>query len=182
MNRDLIKVLLELSVKWGDFTLKSGKKSDLYVDVRRAVLDPTGARVIANAVLAKLAGSVEAIGGVELGAVPMIGTILALDPLLRPGFVIRKAAKEHGTKSRIENCPRPGTRVAIIEDVATTAGSLISAIRAAQDDGLDVVQAVVVVDREEGADEAIRAAVTFGDLPPGFLFTALVTRTNLLPP
>ena len=178
MRSNLIHLLLEHSVRWGEFTLKSGAKSNFYVDVRKTALHPGGSLAIAQAVLTSLNPEVEAIGGVELGAVPIIGSVItfalmAPDPLPRPGFVVRKAAKGHGTQSKIENCPPAGTKVAIVEDVTTTGGSLEKAITAAQMAGLDVVQAITVVDRQEGAEEFLRAGGFTGT------FTALVTRTNL---
>jgi orotate phosphoribosyltransferase len=179
--RNLTDLLLELSVKTGDFTLKSGRKSDLYVDVRMTALHDEGARVIALAVLDRLLPEVQAVGGVELGAVPIVGSVLAVEHYCDeitereiPGFVVRKAPKGHGTARRIENCPPAGTKVAIIEDVTTTGGSLLAAIQAAQEAGLEVVQAITVVDRLEGARELLEARGYTGT------FTALVSRKDLL--
>ena len=189
----LIELLRELSVKTGDFTLKSGKKSDLYVDVRQTALHCEGVYHIAVAVQDALDPTVEALGGVELGAVPIVGAVNCLghtrwDGGYRfrdiHGFIVRKAAKEHGTKSKIERCPPKGTKVCIIEDVTTTGGSLEKAIIAAQMAGLDVVQVITVVDRQEtfevegtaykGAEEFLRAGGYRG------VFTALTTREDLV--
>jgi orotate phosphoribosyltransferase len=176
----LIHLLLEHSVRWGEFTLKSGAKSNFYVDVRKTALHGIGARVIAKAILERLHPKVVALGGVELGAVPLVGSAIVLwqsntDADCEPlhGFVVRKAAKEHGTQQKIENCPPPGTQVCILEDVTTSGGSLEKAITAAQQAGLDVVQAITVVDRQEGAEEFLRAGGFIGS------FDAIVTKTNL---
>lgn len=176
VDSNLVGILRELSVRQGQFTLKSGKTSDLYVDVRKTALNPKGAIAIMKGVAYALRPGVTAIGGVELGAVPIVGTVLGYLSHVS-AFIVRKAAKEHGTRSKIENCPEPGTKVVIIEDVTTTGGSLVEAMNAARDAGLVVVQAITVVDREEGAAEFIAAA---GYTSPEFLFTALVTRSDLL--
>lgn len=188
----LIELLRELSVRTGDFTLKSGMKSDLYVDVRKTALHGKGSVLIADAVVKALIPDVEAVGGVELGAVPLVGSVITYwdwwsqDPTPLPGFIIRKAAKGHGTMSKIENCPPEGTKVCIIEDVTTTGGSLEKAIQSALVAGLDVVQVITVVDRQEtftpevggpeyhGAEEFLRAGGYGG------VFTALTTRKDLV--
>lgn len=179
---DLIHVLLERSVRYGDFILKSGKKTDFYVDVRQTALDGKGSELIADAICHALLPEVEAVGGVELGAVPIVGSVItyfrAWSSLSRDlsGFVVRKNPKSHGLGRAIENCPPEGTKVAIIEDVTTTGGSLEVAITAAQVAGLKVVQAIVVVDRQEGAEDFLRAGGFEGE------FTTILTRTNLSKP
>jgi orotate phosphoribosyltransferase len=180
-------LLREHSVKTGDFTLKSGRKSNFYVDVRQTALHAQGSRVIASSILHALGfdrreAGIPAVGGVELGAVPIVGSVIAMAPLTQlgnktvplHGFIVRKAPKEHGTQAKIERCPPAGTQVAIIEDVTTTGGSLWAAIQAAQAAGLEVVQAITVVDREEGATEYLAEQGFTGT------FTALTTRTELI--
>jgi orotate phosphoribosyltransferase len=174
----LILLLREHSVLWGDFTLRSGKKSDLYVDVRKTSLHAQGAVTIALAVLQSRLADVAAVGGVELGAVPIVGSVLAIQTeapfrIGLQGFVVRKTPKEHGTQTKIENCPPAGTKVAIIEDVTTSGLSMMEAITAAEGAGLNVIQAITVVDRQEGAEEFLRASGFVG------VFTPLVTRVDL---
>ncbi len=147
------------------------------MDVRKTALNPEGIRIITRHALGVLREDVQAIGGVELGAVPLVGSMVFADSLNRPGFIVRKAPKEHGTKSRIENCPRPGTRVCIVEDVTTTGGSLLEAIVAAREAGLDVVQAITVVDRQEGVADLLASWTHPGE----FQFDALMTRSSLIP-
>ncbi len=154
--KDELKSLLKQvgAVKFGEFTLSSGKKSDFYVDCRKATLHPKGAKLIGGIILDKIKGlKVDAVGGLTLGADPIIGAVITLSDI--PGFIVRKKAKEHGTKQRIEGLLQPGWSVLIVEDVATTGGSALEAIQAAEDAGAKVVKVISVVDREEGAREAL---------------------------
>lgn len=158
----LIELLLELSVKRGDFTLNSGKKSDLYVDVRQTSLHAEGSGLIATLLLSKLHPDVRAVGGLTLGADPLVSCVAMMSHLVggapRHAFIVRKEAKKHGTGQQIEglkNVP-PGTQVAILEDTTTTGASLLLAVEAARSAGLIVAQCLTVVDREEGASDVLR--------------------------
>lgn len=145
----------QAAFKFGDFTLSSGKKSDFYVDCRKVTLHPQGAKLIGKLVLEKIQGlNVNAVGGLTMGADPIIGAVITLGDL--PGFIVRKKAKEHGTRQRIEGILQPGWRVLIVEDVATTGGSALEAIQAAEEAGAKVVKVISVVDREEGARAALQ--------------------------
>jgi orotate phosphoribosyltransferase len=174
----LIELLRERSVRWGDFTLASGAKSDLYVDARQTTLHARGARLIAEAVLARLLPEVTAVGGPVSGADPIAGAVAALSSIHGRevhGFMVRKEPKGHGRMLWVEgreNLPA-GAPVCVIEDTVTTGGSLLRAIENTEASGLKVVQVLVVVDREEGAAERVRAA--------GYPFEALVRRRDLLP-
>jgi orotate phosphoribosyltransferase len=98
----------------------------------------------------------EAVGGLTLGADPIVGAMLALaglEDLRLKGFIVRKATKDHGTKSLVEGPLAEGDRVVIVEDVITTGGSSLQAIAAVKDLGCEVSRVLVVVDREEGARE-----------------------------
>ena len=158
--------LLELAVessalKYGDFTLTSGKKSSYYFDGRLLSLDPEGAHLIAQAVLPILrdAGAV-AVGGPTLGADPIVASIALAGYLSGdriPGFIVRKETKAHGTGQSIEGPLKPGCRVAIIDDTCTTGGSLFQAIEAAESAGCTVVKVVAILDRREGGREALLA-------------------------
>jgi orotate phosphoribosyltransferase len=156
VKEELLKLLKQQAAfRSGDFTLSSGKKSDFYVDCRKVTLHPQGARLIAKIILEKIAGlKVDAIGGLTLGADPITSSVVVLSDL--PGFIVRKKAKEHGTKQRIEGILRPGWSVVIVEDVATTGASALEAIEAAEAAGAKVVKVISVVDREEGAKEALK--------------------------
>ena len=155
MKDELKKLLIAVgAVKTGDFTLSSGKKSNFYIDCRKATLHPQGAKLIGRLILEMIKGlKVDAVGGLTLGADPIIGAVITLGDI--PGFIVRKQAKEHGTKQRIEGLLQPGWNVLIVEDVATTGGSALEAIQAAEEAGAKVVKVISVVDREEGAKQAL---------------------------
>jgi orotate phosphoribosyltransferase len=143
------------AVKFGEFTLSSGKKSNFYVDCRKVTLHPQGAKLIGKIILDKIKNlKVDAIGGLTLGADPITSAVVTLGNI--PGFIVRKKAKEHGTQQKIEGIIKPGWNVVIVEDVATTGASALQAIEAAEAIGAKVVKVISVVDREEGAAEALK--------------------------
>lgn len=177
-DRDrLIAVLLRDAVRTGTFTLASGRSSHYYVDGRRVTLSAEGASLIAAGVLDALADlpEVAAVGGLTLGADPIVGATLALAsscgrPNLR-GFLVRKQAKAHGTGQLVEGPLEPGDSVAIVDDVATTGGSSLQAIDAVEALGCRVARVIVVLDRLEGAAAAFAAR--------GVDFRPLVTIRDL---
>lgn len=151
--RDLLKTH---SLMFGDFTLASGKKSTFYFDSKKTTLLAEGAFLTARAVLDLVRREgirADAIGGLTLGADPIVCPVAALShadgPSLR-AFIVRKEAKDHGTGRRIEGNLEPGSRVIIVDDVVTTAGSTLKAIEAAEEAGHTVVAVICIVDREEG--------------------------------
>ncbi len=139
------------AVKFGDFTLTSGKKSKFYVDMKLASTDPEILGLIAKEFAKNMADEADFIAGMELGAVPL-AVALSLETGL-PYSMIRKTARKHGTGSRIEG-PSEGKAI-LVDDVATTGGSNVESIKSLVDEGVEVVQVMVVVDREEGAEEKI---------------------------
>ena len=154
-KESLKKLLKERAVKFGEFTLSSGKKSNFYVDCRKVSLHPEGAKLIGNLILAKIKGlKVDAVGGLTLGADPITSAVVTLSNI--PGFIVRKKEKEHGTKQKIEGILEPGWSVVIVEDVATTGASALEAIQAVEAAGAKVTKVIAVVDREEGAKEALK--------------------------
>ena len=173
----LIEILRERSVKTGEFTLASGKKSDFYVDARVTTLHAEGSGVVARLILDRLHADAVAIGGMSLGADPIACSAAAISgTTARPvhAFLIRKTPKGHGTGRDLEglaNLPE-GAKVCMVEDTTTTGGSLLRAIERAEAHGLQVVQCITVVDREEGAAEHVGAA--------GYHLEALTTRTDLI--
>ncbi len=143
------------AVKFGDFTLTSGAKSRYYVDVKMAATDPVTLRVVAKgmAALARKHGPFDAVAGMELGAVPL-ATAVSLEASL-PLLIVRKGERKHGTGKRIEGRDPKGWRVFVVEDVTTSGGSTVEAVKVLREAGATVAHASVVVDRESGGEAAL---------------------------
>jgi len=158
---ELMAHILEHSLRTGEFTLSSGKKSNYYINGKLTTLDGRGAYLVARVFLAMIADDVpDAVGGLTLGADPIVGAMLGLaglEDLPLKGFIVRKAAKGHGTKSRVEGPLAQGDRVVIIEDVVTTGASALEAIEGIRELGCEVRRVLAVVDREEGGRENLAA-------------------------
>lgn len=150
----------------GAFTLASGRTSSIYFNLKPTMLDPDGARLVGAAVAAKArALGATHVGGLEMGAVPIVAAAAAMSAVAGEAvraFFVRKQAKDHGTKSLIEGLAEgeslEGARVAVVEDVTTTGGSAMKAIDAIRDAGATIVGVVTLLDREEGAADAFSAA------------------------
>src|SRR4051812_9362880 len=134
----LIALLRRDALRTGTFTLASGRTSHYYVDGRKVTLSAEGAALIGTGVLDHLAdlADVAAVGGLTLGADPIVGATLAAagargQTNLR-GFLVRKEAKGHGTGRLVEGPLEPGTTVVIVDDVATTGGSSLQAVAAVE--------------------------------------------------
>jgi len=173
----LITLLKERSVRWGSFTLASGKKSDLYVDARQTTLSAEGAALLGRMIHGQLAEGVVAVGGPVTGADPIAGAVAAHSwSTDRPinAFMVRKEAKGHGAQNWLEGRAGlpDGARVCMLEDTVTTGGSLLRAIERVEEAGYTVAQCIVVVDRQEGAAERLASA--------GHTMTTLTTREDLL--
>lgn len=140
--------------------LSSGKESDYYIDARLITLHPKGVYLCAKIILELLArDQVDAIGGPTLGADPMVGAIGVLS--LQAGrpvntFIIRKAPKSHGRQKQIEGPElRPTSRIALIDDVATTGKAFLESLDVMDAMKIKPVKAICIVDRREGAQEAL---------------------------
>lgn len=156
--RDLI---LEVSVENREVTLTSGKKSDLYLDLRQTLMRARGMRLAGALMLERLddGPAVDAVGGMAVGAVPLVSAVLAAaaerDPEHAPlGFFIRKDKKGHGLGRQIEGGFQPGQTVALVEDTTTTGGSTLQALDLVEQAGGKVARVLCIVDRGEGAVEA----------------------------
>ncbi len=171
---ELIDAIRRQALRFGDFTLASGRKATFYLDCRRVTLDSRSINLVADAMLAccETYGP-DAVGGMELGAVPITAALLSRADPRRPlhGFVVRKEAKAYGGKQQIEGPVQPGQRVVIVEDVATTGASARRAVEACRAFGLEVQAVIAIVDRLEGAAECFREL----NVP----FQALVTVRDL---
>lgn len=167
-REQLANVLRTKSIKRGDFTLASGKKSNYYLDCRLTTLDAEGARLTGYCVLQlldEMGVKPDAIGGLSMGADPIVsavGVISAIEKRPLQGFLVRKEAKDHGRKKQIEGIEQTqGLRVAIVDDVCTTGGSTLDAIAAAEREGCEVIAVISLVDREEGGSETLRAKYNY---------------------
>lgn len=147
----LIELLKENEVFLeGDFTLSSGKKSNYYINMKKAITEPKILSTISKLISEKVANDdIDKVAGPALGAVP-IATAVSLQSDL-PLLMIRKEKKGYGTSKLIEGELVEGDNVIVVEDVSTTGGSLLKAIKAIQNNGGNVKRAFVVVDRQEGA-------------------------------
>ncbi len=147
------------AIKFGDFTLASGKKSNFYVDIKKASTNPSILKLIARKISEALkANSISAdyIGCVALGGVP-IAVAASLETGL-PLLIIRKETKDYGTKGQIVGEIKQGRSVILVEDVTTTGGSVLKAIQILREEGLVVRYVITVVDREEGAIKNLKGA------------------------
>ncbi len=141
----------------GDFTLSSGKKSNYYINMKKAITEPEILSTISKLITDKISDDdIDKVAGPALGAVP-IATAVSLESGL-PLLMIRKEKKGYGTSKLIEGELNEGDDVIVVEDVSTTGGSLLKAINAIQDNGGNVKRAFVVVDRREGAIEEFAKA------------------------
>ncbi len=179
MKKRLAEIIARRSFKYSDdppFTLTSGRRSNFYFDCKPTTLDPEGMNLIGSIIFDMLDDSeVTAAGGMTLGADP-IANALSLISYQRgkpiKSFIVRKAVKGHGTKSKIEGDVRPGEKVVIIDDVITTGASTIAAIERAKEEGLVIDRVIVLIDREEGALENIEKYTERVD--------SILTRTDIM--
>lgn len=179
MKSELIELLCRKSFQYSEepkFKLVSGRMSRFYVNCKPTTLNPRGMFLVGHLVFEAIKDAgVSAVGGLTFGADPMaVAAAFASELKGQPinAFSIRKTQKDHGIIKWVEGDVRPSERVAIIDDVATTGGSTIKAVERAQLEGLSVVKAVIMVDRQEGGLDNIRRHVE--DV------TAIVTRDELL--
>ncbi|OQY57881.1 MAG: orotate phosphoribosyltransferase [Desulfobacteraceae bacterium 4572_88] len=179
MKQELIEILCEKSFKYSHepvFKLVSGRTSQFYVNCKPTTLSPRGMFLTGHLVFEAIRDrNAHGVGGLTFGADPIaIATAFASEIKSAPlkAFSIRKTQKDHGIVRWIEGDMKPGNRVAIIDDVATTGGSTVKAIERARSEGLEVVRAVILVDRQEGGLENIREHVA--DV------SAIITRDELM--
>lgn len=176
-DRPLAKLLVSRCYLEGDFTLASGRRSRFYFDCRRATYLAEAMPLIAEAFLRAFARSGKrprAVGGLASGADPIANAIayhsLSDGPAI-DAFSVRRERKQHGTRRWIEGCA--AGPVAVVDDVATSGGSVLRALERCREENLEVAQVAVLVDREEGGLEAIRAAA------PGIPVSAIFRRSEL---
>jgi orotate phosphoribosyltransferase len=161
---ELKAIIRERSIRIGKFTLASGRESDLYLNLKPTMMDPRGARLCAEAFLARVPPGTDYVGGLEMGAVPVIAALAAVSDIAGAPvrtFFVRKSAKDHGTREVVEGLKGDeslaGKRCLMVDDVATTGGSVLKAIEAARAAGAIVEDALVIVDRQKGGTENLAA-------------------------
>ena len=160
LKQDLLKLILEKAVVRGERKLASGKISNYYIDGKQVTLDPQGLFLTAKVILhmAQATGA-DAVGGPTLGADPIAAAVSLLSsqtgkPL--KSFIVRKEAKDHGMQKMIEGpALEAGDKVIMLEDVITTGGSVLKAIKEVEQLGAKVVKTICLVDRNEGAVEML---------------------------
>jgi orotate phosphoribosyltransferase len=177
----LMVLFRERALKFGDFTLASGKKSTYFLDGKQISLHSEGLRLVSFGLLELLHDiPFDAIGGLSLGADPIVGGVLtaaAESSRDLTGFLVRKEVKDHGTRRAVEGPLVPGSKDVVIDDVVTTGGSALQAVDRVVELGCEVVMVVGIVDRKEGgaANFAARklpfrsllSIEDFGITPPG---------------
>ncbi len=156
----LREIIRKRSVFTGDFELASGGSSNIFFEMKETLLDPEGldfASEIFLDIINKIP-NVDAVGGLELGACPLVTAICLKSRAGRPlaGFYVRKERKKRGAKQLIDGPVVRGSHVVILDDVTTKGGSVLQAVRAAREElDCNVVAVITIVDREEGAKEAL---------------------------
>jgi orotate phosphoribosyltransferase len=155
----LLQVFKFRAFSFGDFTLASGKKSTYYVNSKKAIFNGEVVNLLSEVLWDMTKDlNLDAAGGLEVGAIPMAAVLaqrFAMHGKALEGFFVRKQAKAHGSQERVEGVLKPGMRVAVLDDVLTTGGSMLQAIEEIEKVGAIIVAAVCIVDRMEGAREAL---------------------------
>ena len=180
----MLEKLKTQSLTWGDFTLSSGAKSRYYFDCKLTTLDPEGACLVGEEMLAlvhreahRLGVQIQAIGGLTMGADPIALAVGLTSWLKSPAaplqvFNVRKAPKKHGKNKLIEGNFESGMNVVVIDDVVTKGDATLQAIAAVEEAGGKVVLVAVLVDRQEGGCDKIRAM--------GYEVAALIKKSELI--
>jgi orotate phosphoribosyltransferase len=172
---ELAKMLIDLgAVRFGDFTLASGRKSKYYVDIKKASTNTRFLKVLAKEMAAHTGGA-DRLAGIELGAIPIL-VALAVESG-KPFVMVRKERKDHGTSKMLEGDLYAGENVCFVEDVTTTAGTLMKGIDVVRQAGGNVTRVLVIVDREEGARENLAAMGV--ELVPMVRVSELLDKSSL---
>ncbi len=166
---ELAKKVKEACYLEGDFILSSGLRSKYYLDKYRFSTKPELLREIAKELAARLPAGIDRVAGAELGAVPLAAAV-SLETGL-PFVIVKKEMKEYGTKNPVEGVLNAGERVALVEDIITTATQSIKAAKRLVEKGAIVEKIIGVIDREQGGGENIAAA--------GFAYDRVFTKSDL---
>lgn len=170
MTRDeLAARISETALLRGEFTLRSGRKSSYYLDKYRFETQPDVLRELGKMFATKIGPNVDRIAGAELGAVALAASAAMASG--KPFVIIRNQKKDYGTSKLIEGVLEPGESVLLVEDVLTTGGQVLEAAKSLEAAGAKIDRIVGVIDRQEGAREAIEAA--------GYVFESLFAKSDL---
>lgn len=173
-HADLVAHLLEHSVKRGDFVLKSGRRSEWFLDSKQTACDPDGVVLMTDVALDLIPEDATAIGGITVGADPVaygIAAVAATRGRRLRSFTIRKEAKDHGVTGRVAGALRPGDKVVITEDTTSRGVTIADAVDVVREFGAEPVLVLALVDRGGTAAGHAEAA--------GVPFRALVTAPEL---
>ena len=177
-ERDRLRqMLLDRSMRFGEFVLSSGATSNYYIDVRKTSLHPDGLTLISRMFWDVLKSDrITAVGGLTLGADPLVAGLMlhaAAEGQSLEGFLVRKTTKDHGLRGQVEGNLAGHKRIAILDDVITSGESALIAAEAAESYKAEVVRVLAVVDREQGAAQVFEQR--------GYPFSALFSIDELLP-
>ncbi len=161
--------IAEVALLRGEFILRSGRKSNYYLDKYRFETQPDCLLELGKIIAQRVPAECDRLAGPELGAVPLAAS--AAMQCNKPCIFIRNQKKEYGSAKQIEGVYNAGEKVVLIEDIVTSGGQVIEAAKSIREAGLEVLKVIVVIDREEGGREAIESA--------GLKFEALFTTTDL---
>jgi orotate phosphoribosyltransferase len=162
-REELMALVRERALKFGDFTLASGRKAKYYLDCKQVTLHSRSARLIGRGILELLKSQgplPDAVGGMAIGADPITAAVITMAGVEQQeltGVLIRKEAKGHGLQKFLEGPVQPGQSIVIVEDVVTTGGSSLLAIDRCLEFGLAVKSVVTIIDRLEGGEAAFAA-------------------------
>jgi len=168
-DKELATAIRKAAYLEGDFVLRSGKRSKYYLDKYLFETQPAILRELGERLAKYTTPRTRRIAGAELGGVPLAAATAMACGL--PYVIIRNQKKDYGTSKLIEGRIEPGDVVLLVEDVSTTGGQAVEAIKTLRDAGATVEKLVTVIDRQEGAGEAFAVA--------GVPYTALLTKADL---
>lgn len=161
-RRERLREIIQESsvIKDREMRLASGRKTDIYFNLKPTMLDQEGGYLLAQELLKLLSREqFDSVGGLAIGAVPLVQSVVMESRGAMPlrAFFVRSDVKEHGTMERIEANFHDGDRVIILDDVTTTGGSVLKAIEAVRSRGAIVLMVITVVDRQEGARKTLES-------------------------
>src|SRR5688572_1773295 len=166
---ELARRIADVSLLRGEFTLRSGRKSNYYLDKYRFETQPDVLIALGRMLAERIGPGVDRIAGPELGAVPLAAAASMASG--KPAFFIRNQKKEYGSARQVEGVLKAGETVVLIEDIVTTGGQVVEAIRTLRDAGAKIDKVLVIIDRLEGGRENIEAT--------GVRYEALFTTKDL---